>query len=110
MSIPHDKFRIAWESLIAQGIAVPTGEMRPNSKGELVPVYVHRDWAKAMGLPLPPLKTGCAACEGDDADLIEVERALALVSGDDDGGAACEGEDANFIDAELERPNDDGGA
>jgi len=54
MSIPHDKFLAAWESLIARGIAVPTGEMRPDSTGELVPVYVHRDQAKAMGLPLPP--------------------------------------------------------
>jgi hypothetical protein len=30
--------------------------MRPDSKGVLQPVYVHRDVATKMGLPLPPLK------------------------------------------------------
>ena len=51
--------RIAWERLIARGVLVPTGEMRPGSTGELQPVYVHRAWARAMGLPLPRLRLAC---------------------------------------------------
>ena len=75
MSIPRDRLRIAWESLIADGLVVPTGEMRLNPvTGEFRPVYVHHDHAKAMGLPLPPLR--CTACE--------VEQMLALLS-DNDG-------------------------
>jgi hypothetical protein len=51
-----DNHRRAWESLIEQGILVPTGKTRPGRDGRPQPVYVHPDWAKAMGLPLPPLK------------------------------------------------------
>jgi hypothetical protein len=53
MSDDNNKLRITFERLIARGVAVPTGEMRPTSTGELQPVYVHRAWARAMGLPLP---------------------------------------------------------
>jgi len=63
MSSPRDdrnKLRIVWERLIAKGVIVPTGEMRPASNGELQPVYVHRAWARAMGLPLPPLRLVCS--------------------------------------------------
>jgi hypothetical protein len=72
MSASRNELRVAWESLIAQGVLVPTGEMRPSPKtGELQPVYVHRHVAREMGLPLPPLR--CDACEGEDADIIDAE-------------------------------------
>jgi hypothetical protein len=51
------ELRAAWEDLIAWGLIVPTGEMRPGRNGEPEPVYVLREVAKAMGLPLPPLLT-----------------------------------------------------
>ena len=59
MSDDNNKLRITFERLIARGVAVPTGEMRPTSTGELQPVYVHRAWARAMGLPLPRLRLAC---------------------------------------------------
>ena len=40
------EIRAAWQSLIDDGTLVPSGEYRRNSKGELEPVYVHRDLAK----------------------------------------------------------------
>ena len=37
-----------WDAMIKEGLLVPTGEMRPNSKGELEPVYVLSDKGKAQ--------------------------------------------------------------
>jgi|AmaraimetFIIA100_FD_contig_81_1620727_length_508_multi_3_in_0_out_0_2 hypothetical protein len=52
-----DNRRRAFESLIEQGLAVPVpGKTRPGRDGKPQQVYVHRDWAEKMGLPLPPLK------------------------------------------------------
>ena len=73
--------RIAWERLSAKGVLVPTGEMRPASTGELQPVYVHREVAKAMGLPLPPLRPACPACEGSDANFIDADLARPTKNG-----------------------------
>jgi hypothetical protein len=52
----EEGYRLAWLNLIASGRIVPTGEMRPSRDGVLQAVYVTRDHAEAMGLPLPPLR------------------------------------------------------
>jgi hypothetical protein len=52
----HEDGLLLHQTLVATGYIVPTGEMQPDSKGILQPVYVHRDVAAKMGLPLPPLK------------------------------------------------------
>ena len=63
-SPPRDEFiaaantgqlRLAFENLIAAGYLIPTGEKRPSRKGTLQPVYVARETAIEMGLPVPPL-------------------------------------------------------
>jgi len=38
--------RSEWAEMIKEGLLVPTGEMRRNSKGDLEPVYVLSDKAK----------------------------------------------------------------
>jgi hypothetical protein len=49
--------RFALQELVAAGHVVATGEMRPGVRtGVLQPVYVLREVAAKMGLPLPPLK------------------------------------------------------
>ena len=40
--------RSEWAEMIKEGLLVPTGEMRRNSKGDLEPVYVLSDNAKAQ--------------------------------------------------------------
>jgi hypothetical protein len=55
-AVRRAEHRLAFEALVAAGHLVPTGEMRPGPiTGELQPVYVSREWAVKMGLPLPPL-------------------------------------------------------
>jgi hypothetical protein len=50
------EFRLLFQAMVAAGYLVPTGEMRPGPQsGVLQPVYVLREYAAAMGLPLPPL-------------------------------------------------------
>jgi hypothetical protein len=46
---------LLFEAMVAAGYLVPTGGMRPDRQGVLQPVYVSREWAVKMGLPLPPL-------------------------------------------------------
>jgi hypothetical protein len=52
----HEEGLLLHQKLVAAGYIVPNGEMRPDSKGVLQPVYVLREVAANMGLPLPPLK------------------------------------------------------
>jgi hypothetical protein len=40
--------RSEWELMVDEGLLVPTGEMRPDSKGKLQPVYVLSERAKIL--------------------------------------------------------------
>ena len=40
--------RSEWELMVDEGLLVPTGDMRPDSKGELQPVYVLSERAKIL--------------------------------------------------------------
>jgi hypothetical protein len=90
-----------WDAMIKEGLLVPTGEMRPNSKGELRPVYVLSDKGKARyadmsaELSMPCIYINPKAPEHlkrtmdevfPDVPRVSADHVVKLVGGFTDGG------------------------